>query len=149
MSEVWNLIRFLKRNQESDTCKAGLAVSFCDRSPGTPPKTNMTGWKIHHGLFESMYFLLKMRIFQPVILVFRSVLLRLSWLLVLVSLKNTQGQSHGSRLAASRGSFSSCWATKPVSPTGGFASPVDAGHRVEGRWEKMKDVSWLYGLQSF
>ena len=85
MSEVGNLTRFSKRNQESDTCKAGLAVSFCDRSPGTPPKTNMTGWKIHHGLFESMYFLLKMRTFQPVMLVF--VLRRLSWLLVLVSLK--------------------------------------------------------------
>ena len=83
--ETWQ--GFRKEIKNPIHARQGWLVSFCDRSPGTRPKTNMTGWKIHHGLFESMYFLLKMRIFQPVMLVFRSVLLRLSWLLVLVSLK--------------------------------------------------------------
>ena len=83
--ETWQ--GFRKEIKNPIHARQGWLVSFCDRSPGTPPKTNMTGWKIHHGLFEPMYFLLKMRIFQPVMLVFRSVLLRLSWLLVLVSLK--------------------------------------------------------------
>ena len=36
----------------------------------TPPKTSMTGWKIHH---LKMYFLLNMGIFQLVMLVFRGV----------------------------------------------------------------------------
>ena len=35
----------------------------------TPPKINMTGWKIH----LKMYLLLKLGIFQPVMLVFRGV----------------------------------------------------------------------------
>ena len=50
----------------------------------TPPKTSMTGWKIHH---LKMYFLLNMGIFQLVMLVFRGVYVFL--------FKNYHPLSHG------------------------------------------------------
>ena len=52
--------------------KAGEMLQFHEHT--TPPKSNMTGWKIPPWM--KMYFLLKMVIFQPVMLVFGGVFLK-------------------------------------------------------------------------